>query len=654
MDELITQAIVYGGISLAIVFMILSLGYVLSRFYRRCGADEALVRTGSGGNKVVIGGGVLVYPILHQLQRVSLRSVKLSVERSGRNALVTADKIKANVTTELYIKVEPVAEDVLSAARSFGDRNMDEHAIGDLIEGKLTDALRSVAANQTFMDLHGKRKEFAEHIQAALAEELKKNGLTLENVSITALAMVPVKDLDEQDVFDAEGLRAITESVQSNREKTNHITREKELAIQQTNVEARMRALTLEQQQKQAEADQSRRVAEYSAAQQAETAKAVYIQEQSKELGGLEKQRAVETARIAQEQAVAVAQAGRQRAEQEAKIAAELGRMSAEIAKQREIEAATIEKQKVVQAAEIDRQKALEAATVEKEKVVGASLIEKEQAIEVARISKEIAVTRAQEEQARAAAAKALANAEEERAEQSILTVEVTAKAERDKAIQVIQAQGEAEVKKALAEGEAFKATALAEAALSKAKGEAAVMQQEAEAAAGKARTAAQAEADRVRIEAEGRALAALKEAEAMMSLADALQRKGEVEARNRQLQIEAENAQGLKFVMRDVALKALEVLPEVTRELMAPAQKITEIKVLQTGSGGNGPMGTASPILKTILEAGAAYPLVRELVNFAQNDPRVSEKAKEVIDELTRELGEVAPSEGAAAEEAR
>ena len=151
MDDLITQAIVYGGISLAIVFMILSLGYVLSRFYRRCGADEALVRTGSGGNKVVIGGGVLVYPILHQLQRVSLRSVKLSVERSGRNALVTADKIKANVTTELYIKVEPVAEDVLSAARSFGDRNMDEHAIGDLIEGRLTDALRSVAANQTLI-----------------------------------------------------------------------------------------------------------------------------------------------------------------------------------------------------------------------------------------------------------------------------------------------------------------------------------------------------------------------------------------------------------------------------------------------------------------------------------------------------------------------
>src|SRR5215472_16530157 len=196
--------VIAGGVAIFVLFMI-SMMTLVSRCYRRCGADEALVRTGSGGNKVVIGGGVTVYPILHQLLRVSLRSIKLSVERSGKNALVTRDKIRANVTTELYIKVEPIHDDVLAAARSFGERNLDEHAIGDLIEGKLTDALRSVAANQTFMDLHSQRKQFAESIQNALAEELKKNGLTLENVSITALAMVPVKDLDPQDVFDAEG-----------------------------------------------------------------------------------------------------------------------------------------------------------------------------------------------------------------------------------------------------------------------------------------------------------------------------------------------------------------------------------------------------------------------------------------------------------------
>ena len=632
------NVIIIGGSILAGVFILVTIMSVISRFYRRCGADEALVRTGSGGNKVVIGGGILVYPILHQLLRVSLRSVKLQVERSGKNALVAADKIKANVTTELYIKVEPIADDVLAAARSFGERNLDQHAIGELIEGKLTDALRSVAANQAFMSLHGKRKEFAEHIQATLAEELKKNGLTLENVSITALAMVPVKELDEHDVFDAEGLRAITESVQTNREKTNQITREKENQIQAQNVEARIRSLTLEQTQKQAEADQARKVAEYGAIQTAETAKAVYIQDQSRELGAYEKQRAVETARIQQEQAIAVAQAGKVRAEKEAQIAGEKGQQSAEI-----------EKQKVIQAAEIDRQKALEAATIEKEKVVGASLVAKEQAIEVARIAKTIAVTQSEEMEARASAAKAIAMAEEETAKQAILTVEVTAKAQREKAIQVIQAQAEAEVKGALAEGEAAKARGLADAALAEAKGRASVVQAD-----------AQAEADRAKIAAEARAIAAQKEAEAIITLANAVAKKGEADAGARRMMVDAENSVALQFLVRDVAMKAIGVMPELARELMAPAKAIREIRVLQTSSGGsngNGaadgsraPLGVMSPILKTILEAGAAYPLLKEMMSFAQADGgKLTEKAKEMLGDLPSELSAILSKNGRA-----
>jgi flotillin len=562
-----------------VLFVLITTLTLVSRCYRRCGADEALVRTGTGGNKVYIGGGALVLPVVHELLRVSLRSVKLLVERSGKNALVTGDKIKANVATELYIKVEPLKEDVLAAARSFGERNLDGHSIGELIEGKLTDALRSVAANQTFMSLHGKRKEFAEHIQAALAEELKKNGLTLENVSITALAMVPVKELDEHDVFDAEGLRAITESVQTNREKTNQIQRAKENAIQAQNVEARMRSLQLEQQQKQAEADQSRKVAEYAALQVAETAKAVFIQDQSRDIGEYEKKRAVETARIQQEQAIAVALATKVRTEREAQIASEKGQQSAEI-----------DKQKVIQAAEIDRQKALEAATIDKEKVVGAALIAKEQAIEVARINKQIAVTQSEEQQARAEAAKAMAVAEQEQARQSIVTVESTARAEREK----------------------ISAT----------------------------------------IGAESRVVQAEREAEAMLTLANAVGKKMMVEAEARSRVLEAENSVATKLLLRDVALKAIEVMPELARELMMPAKAIKEIRVLQTGGsaygGGNGangngggPLGVMSPILKTVLEAGAAYPMLRELMAFARVDAdKLGAKAHDVLGELSGELG--------------
>lgn len=657
-----------------IVFVFTGVAVTMAKFYRRCGADEALVRTGSGGNKVVIGGGVTVYPILHQLLRVSLRSIKLSVERSGRNALVTHDKIRANVTTELYIKVEPIAEDVLAAARSFGERNLDEHAIGELIEGKLTDALRSVAANQTFMDLHSQRKQFAEHIQNALSEELKKNGLTLENVSITALAMVPVKDLDPQDVFDAEGLRAITDSVQSNAEKTNQIQREKELAIKFQNVEAKKRALSMEQDQAQAEADQSRRVAEYSATQQAEQAKAVYAQNQAQQ-----------QARIAQEQAIAVTQQQRLMAEKEAQIAAEKAVQAAEIAKQKTIQAAEIDKQKAVQAAEIDRQKALEAATIEKQKVVESAEIVKQQAVETARISKQIAVTQSEEQAARAAALKAQAEAEQQQAAQGIITVEETAKANREKQIAIIKSEEAAQQSKIAAEREAYKLRleaetraaavkaqaegdasakrALAEGEIARAQGAARAQELGAEAAANVVRTEMQAEADRIRISAEAKAAAAAKEAEAIKALAEAMAKKGEAEAEAKRKLLEAENQVATKFLLRDVAVKALDVLPDVTRELMQPAKAISEIKVLQLqGTGGAGAangesnghapaFGVASPILKTILEAGAAYPLLREMMAFSQVDTdKIADKARDFLGTLPAEVKSVIENDPAIA----
>lgn len=648
LDPLTLTASIGGGAALVSTVGLSA----LARFYRRCGADEALVRTGSGGNRVVIGGGILAFPVLHQLLRVSLRSVKLSVERSGTNALVTDDKIKANVTTELYLKVEPIAEDVLAAARSFGERNLDEKAIADLIEGKLTDALRSVAANQTFMSLHGKRKEFAELIQQTLSEELKKNGLTLENVSITSLSMLPVEQLDANDVFDAEGLRAITESVQGNREMTNQTLRQKENAIHAQNVTARMRELELEQTQKQAEADQARKVREYAAIQDAETAKAVYVQDQARELAAYDLKRNVEQARIAQEREVAVSMSQKERAEAEARIEAEKIRMAAEIAKQREIEAAEIEKQKTIEAAEVDRQKAVQVAATEKEKVVGAALINKEQAIEVARIEKVVAVTKSEEAAARAAAARELARADEESAKQSILTVEATAKADRERQIAAIEAAAKAEVERALAEGEAKKARELAEATVARARGAAMALEAEAEADANMKRVAAQAEADSRRVIAEAQAISAEKEADAIRVLAEANARKLSAEAEGARAMVEAQNAISHERLLERIAMKGLEVAPDVVRELMAPAQKIGEIKILHTNSVGLGgaasgesggesaPMGMITPVLRSIMQAGAVYPLVRELMSFGKVDGKeLSDDARKLLGNLGSEV---------------
>ena len=166
-------------------------------------------------------------------------------------------------------------------------------------------------------------------------------------------------------------------------------------------------------------------------------------------------------------------------------------------------------------------------------------------------------------------------------------------------------------------------------------------------------RTEAQAEADRVRISADAKAQAAALDAQAMIAMADAIQRQGEAEAEAKKKQVEAENALATKFLLRDVALRALDVLPDVTRELMTPAKAISEIKVLQLqgmpshaapGGEGNGEaasgFGAASPVLKAILEAGAAYPLLREMLQFSQVDTdKLADKARALLTTLPAEI---------------
>jgi flotillin len=186
----------------------------------------------------------------------------------------------------------------------------------------------------------------------------------------------------------------------------------------------------------------------------------------------------------------------------------------------------------------------------------------------------------------------------------------------------------------------------------------------QAEAEATVVRTQAQAEAERVQISAEARAVAAEKDAAAMKILAEATLAKGESEAEAKRKLIEAENARATKFLLREVALKALDVLPQVTAELMTPAKAISEIKVLQfqggpgsNGSGGDGnaqqsgAFGAASPILKTVLEAGAAYPLLREMMAFTQTDTdKLAGLARGFLQTLPGEVRKIVESDPAIA----
>ena len=548
------------GISIgAGVILLLSIFTILSRFYRRCGADEALVRTGSGGNKVVIGGGVLVYPILHQLLRVSLRSRQALGRALGartRSSPPTRSRRTSRPSSTSRWSRSP--EDVLAAARSFGERNLDEHVIADLIEGKLTDALRSVAANQTFMALHAQPQAVRRaHPGGARARSSRRTASRSRTCPSPRFAMVPGEGPRSRKTCSTPRASARSPRAcrRTARRPTASSARRTTRSRRRTSRRARTQ-LEMEQDQKQAEADQARKVAEYSAMQAAETAKAVYIQEQMRDLASLEKQRAVETARIEQEKAVAVALAGKQRAEREAQIEAEKGQQAAD---------------------EHARDRRRSSSRLRRS-------------------------TRRRPSRSRASASRSRSpRARSKRPAPRRRRRSLSPKRRRPS------------------------------------RPSSPSRRPRRPSARRRCRSSKRKPRPRWGRRSQG---AVAQEAEATVAAANATAHKGEVDAKVQRQLLDAQNAISARVVVRDVTLKLLEVAPELARELMAPAKAITEIKVLQTSgmaarkrpvASGTAPaLGAMSPVLKTMLEAGAAYPLLRELMSFAQVDKnKLTEKAK-------------------------
>ncbi len=72
-----------------VVVAILALGMILARLYRRASKELSFVRTGMGGQKVIINGGALVLPILHEVIPVNMNTLRLEVRRANEQALIT-------------------------------------------------------------------------------------------------------------------------------------------------------------------------------------------------------------------------------------------------------------------------------------------------------------------------------------------------------------------------------------------------------------------------------------------------------------------------------------------------------------------------------------------------------------------------------------
>ncbi|WP_018998443.1 flotillin family protein [Hirschia maritima] len=544
----ITQYLTIAGI---ILVALLALGLIFSRLYRRSSKEVSFVRTGFGGQKVIMNGGALVFPVFHEVIPVNMNTLRLEVRRTAEQALITKDRMRVDVQAEFYVRVQPTVESIANAAQTLGQRTMQPQHLKELVEGKFVDALRAVAAEMSMEEMHEQRVSFVQKVQAAVSEDILKNGLELESVSLTGLDQTSKEFFNPDNAFDAEGLTKLTEEIEARRKKRNDIEQETEVEIKRKNLDAEQQRLQISRDSEYANLEQQREI---------------------------EIRRASQTAQIAQEQA------DRQREAEEAKIMAE-----------RQVREAGIQAERVVQERDIEKAQAVESAQVEKEKQI--ELAQQDRDIAVAEKSRAKSEADAQADEARAIAAKAL---------EEVATARDTEIANREKAIELIEARKAAE-QQAIAVQVAAEAEKLAAADNAEA-----------------IRIAADAEASKQRITAEGEATAEKLRAEALREVYDA-------EAEGKRKVNEAANLLSTEQVAMQIKQSLIAALPGIIEQAVKPMEQIDDIKILQV-DGLNGAVTSAGDENASGTNGGLADQAVNAALKYRTQAP--------ILDSLMNELG--------------
>jgi len=321
---------------------------ILAKFYQRSSKDVAFVRTGLGGEKVVLTGGKLSIPIVHQITPVNMNTLRLDVKRIESNALVTKDRMRVDLHVVFYVRVMGDKAGVALAAQTLGSRTLNQESIQNLLEGKFVDSMRSITAEMTLDELHEQGKDFVSKISAIIQESIAYNGLELESVSLSTMNQSAKEFFNSDNTFDAEGLVKITRDIEKSRKTRNEIEREAELVIHQTNLEAEEKGLSIKYKSEVARLKTESDIAKSKSEQTTEISNVQAIQKsEAKEIEISENER-IEKIRLASELILS-----------KEKISTEKNIRSAEIDKTKDLEIMEIESQTALKVAEEERERTL-------------------------------------------------------------------------------------------------------------------------------------------------------------------------------------------------------------------------------------------------------------------------------------------------------
>lgn len=313
----------YWALAVVIFVIVVLVGiWFLQRFYAKATLETALVRTGMGGRKVLTDGGCVALPILHQVQRVSMQTAAVEVARQGREAVLTADQMRADIAMEFELRVAPDSDSIATAAQAFGHRiARSGDAFADVLSGSLINALQSAAAARSLADIHLNRANFTQDVADMVAEHADRLGLALVSASLVSVDQSDLSGRDENNAFNAKGMRRLAELVAEERKARIAIETSTEVAVREHRLSQHQRQIELQQAEREAEIAQQEHVARLEAEAESRSAQVRAGARRASEAVRIAEERETKSAQVANDEALRKAEMAALLELEEAKIA---------------------------------------------------------------------------------------------------------------------------------------------------------------------------------------------------------------------------------------------------------------------------------------------------------------------------------------------
>lgn len=293
--------------------------------------------------------GAIVLPVIHKAEVMDLSVKTIEIERRGKEGLICADNIRADIKVTFFVRVNKTTDDVLRVAQSIGcARASQQETLEELFTAKFSEALKTVGKKMEFEQLYDQRDIFKDQIIQVIGKDL--NGYILDDAAIDYLEQTPIEVLDAQNVLDALGIKKITDITTNANIGTNELKQRERMELGRQNLTADEAVFRFEQQRAEAEAKKNKEIA---IAVARETNDAARFQLEEEKRTHVERQRSEEAVQMAEQaklRAVQVSEQGRVREVEVEKVRATKAHDLEEVLRQREVELGVIDKQKAIEA----------------------------------------------------------------------------------------------------------------------------------------------------------------------------------------------------------------------------------------------------------------------------------------------------------------